>query len=80
MKPHRPEMDTKWNSHTFIRYVFCFFETFDPNLTSKLAKSANSTTKKLFFCKTLIWVSLIAKYDAQFEVVEKMQKSLSEKS
>jgi hypothetical protein len=36
--------------------------------------------KNYFFCKKLIWVSLIAKFDAQFEVVEKMQKSLSEKS
>jgi hypothetical protein len=50
-----------------------FFEPFCPNSTSKLSKSASRTPKNVW-AKNLIWVSLISKFDAVFESVEKTGK------
>jgi hypothetical protein len=49
-------------------------------LTSKFAKSANTVTEKIIFQIILIWVSKNPEFDAEFESVEKKQKSLHEES
>jgi hypothetical protein len=59
---------------TFISYVFRFFQPFRPCLALKLAKSADISKK--IWCKT----SVNAKFDAECEFNDKMQKNLPKRS
>jgi hypothetical protein len=50
-----------------------FFEPYRPNLTSKLAKSANKILQ-MFLGKHFIWVSSNAKFDASLNPLKKCQQ------
>jgi hypothetical protein len=72
-------IDAKWNSKTFIKYVFRFFEPFRSRLTSKFAKSANMT-QKMFVSNYFDMGIKNAQFDAKFESDEKVAKKLHEES
>ncbi len=52
---------------TFTKYVFGFFESFRPRLTSKFARRADM---KIFFLQKCSWVFKNAEIDADIESVE----------
>ncbi len=68
----------KWILRQICKIHFSFFAPFRASLASKFEKNANMT-QKYFFQIFSIWISKNAKFDADFESVEKVAKKFTQR-